>query len=161
MSVLAQESGDVLSRYHFSPGHFTASGFVISEDRSGLLLILHERLGKWLQPGGHIEPEDVDIEGAVRREITEETGLTDLAPVGVGLFDIDVHEIPAARGEPHHEHHDLRFLYTARGRAFAGDGAADVAWVPLDQLPSLTTDRSVLRAAVKLEAGSRGSGSQA
>ena len=161
MVVLAQESGDVLSRYHFRPGHFTASGFVVSEDWSRLVLILHERLGRWLQPGGHIEPGDPDIEAAVRREITEETGLTELTPQGTGLFDIDVHEIPAARGEPHHEHHDLRFLFTANGDPAAGDGVSEAAWVPFAEVASLTTDHSVLRAARKLGAGSPESGSEA
>lgn len=161
MVVLAQESGDVLSRYYFEPGHFTTSGFVMSTDLSHLLLIRHERLRKWLQPGGHIEPGDESIEAAVRREITEETGLTDLTPIGEGLFDIDVHDIPAARGEPHHEHHDLRFLFRSRGEATAGDGATDIAWIPLDEVADVTKDRSVLRAAAKLRTGSLESGNEA
>ncbi len=150
MVVLAQESGDVLSRYHFRPGHFTASGFVLSDDESALLLIHHERLGKWLQPGGHIEPGDTDLEAAVRREIEEETGLADISLHGEGLFDIDVHEIPAARGEPHHEHHDLRYLFSSPGTPDAGDGVHDARWVPLDEVAALTSDRSVLRAVEKL-----------
>ena len=156
MVVLAQESGDVLSRYHFRPGHFTASAFVVSDDRDQLLLIHHDRLGKWLQPGGHIEPGDRDIEAAVRREITEETGLTKLTLSGTGLFDADVHDIPAFRGEPRHEHHDLRFLFTASGDPAAGDGVSEAAWVPLDELRTVTTDRSVLRAASKLKAEQSG-----
>lgn len=150
----------MLSRYHFDPGHFTASSFVVTPDRSQLLLLLHERLGKWLQPGGHIEPEDADIEAAVLREVTEETGLTDLTLIGDGLFDIDVHEIPAAKGEPPHEHHDLRFLYSSAGEPIAGDGALDIAWIPLDRLSSFSTDHSVLRAARKLKASVLGSGSE-
>ena len=150
MVVLAQESGDVLSRYHFRPGHFTASGFVVSEDGSQLLLIHHERLGRWLQPGGHIEPGDIDLEAAVRREIEEETGLSAITRRGGGLFDIDVHEIPAARGEPHHEHHDLRLLFVSTGAPSAGDGVHEAQWVPLGEVSTLTTDRSVLRAVEKL-----------
>ena len=150
MLVLAQGAGDVLSRYHFVPGHFTASGFVTSSDRDLLLLVFHERFGTWLQPGGHIEPEDSDLRVAVRREITEETGLERLAAVGDGVFDIDVHHIPAARGEPGHEHHDVRLLFTADGDAVAGDGIREVAWVPIDEVADLATDRSVLRAVEKL-----------
>ena len=161
MSVLAQEPADVLSRYHFDPGHFTVSGFVVTEDHSALLLVLHERLGKWLQPGGHVEPDDVDFEAAIRREIAEETGLINLTRLGDGLFDIDVHEYPAARGEPHHEHHDLRYLFTALGEPAAGEGVADITWVPLRQLPDFAADYSVLRAATKLEGRGLGSGSEA
>jgi 8-oxo-dGTP pyrophosphatase MutT (NUDIX family) len=150
MVVLAQESGDVLSRYHFRPGHFTASGFVVSEDGSMLLLIQHERLRKWLQPGGHIEPRDTNLEAAVRREIEEETGLSAVTRRGDGLFDIDVHEIPAARGEPHHEHHDLRYLFASSGTPSALEGSHETRWVSLDEVAAFTPDRSVLRAVEKL-----------
>lgn len=161
MDVLARESGDVLSRYHFDPGHFTASGFVVSDRGKGLLLVLHRRLGMWLQPGGHIEPEDEDLWAAARREIAEETGLTDLTPIGNGVFDVDVHHIPAARGEPGHEHHDVRFLFSSHGEASAGDGVTDIAWVPPEAIAGFSTDRSVLRAAAKLHTGSLESGSDA
>ena len=157
MLVLAEEPGDVLSRYHYTPGHFTASGFVTSVNRDLLLLVFHERLGRWLQPGGHIEPEDVDLWVAVRREITEETGLRRLAAIGDGAFDLDVHDIPAAQGEPAHRHYDVRFLFAAEGDAFAGDGIRDVAWVPIDEVSDFATDRSLLRAASKLVAGTPGS----
>ncbi len=154
MLVLAEDPGDVLSRYHYSPGHFTASAFVTSADRDLVLLVFHERLGMWLQPGGHIEPEDLDLWVAVRREITEETGLRRLAAVGDGVFDVDIHDIPAARGEPGHEHHDVRFLFSAEGDVVAGDGIGEVAWVPIEEIADFTTDRSVLRAVTKLDARS-------
>ncbi len=150
MLVLAQSSADVLSRYHFEPGHFTASGFVVKTDPSRLLLVFHERLGRWLQPGGHVEPEDRDIAAGARREIAEEAGLTGLAQLGTGLFDIDVHEIPAARGEPHHEHHDLRFLFAANRDDAQEDGDLELRWVPLNEVPEHTNDRSVRRAVRKL-----------
>jgi 8-oxo-dGTP pyrophosphatase MutT (NUDIX family) len=150
MLVLAGDSADVFSRYHFSPGHFTVSGFVVSGDRTRLLLVHHERLDKWLQPGGHIEPGDEDLPTAARREIEEETGLGDLRALGPGVFDIDVHAIPAARGEPRHEHHDVRFLFTADGVPEAGAGTKGAAWVPLDEVRGVGTDRSVLRAVAKL-----------
>lgn len=151
MLVLAQESGDVFSRYNFDPGHFTVSGFVVSADGERLLLVRHERLGRWLQPGGHIEPSDETIEAAVRREIEEETGLSELVSVGEGLFDIDVHEIPAGRGEPHHEHHDLRYLFRADGDPLAGDGVTDSSWLSLGEVADLTRDGSVLRVAARLQ----------
>jgi len=46
------------SRSHFTPGHLTASGFVLSPERDAVLLIFHKKLGIWVQPGGHIEDGD-------------------------------------------------------------------------------------------------------
>ncbi len=34
---------------------FTASAYILHPTESKILLLLHKKLGKWLQPGGHIE----------------------------------------------------------------------------------------------------------
>ncbi|HAN31188.1 MAG TPA: hypothetical protein DCQ06_06275 [Myxococcales bacterium] len=67
MRRLANMPGDPTRRDYWDPGHFTASAFVVSPDRSSLLLIKHKKLGRWLQPGGHIEAEDTTVESAARR----------------------------------------------------------------------------------------------
>jgi 8-oxo-dGTP pyrophosphatase MutT (NUDIX family) len=143
------------SRSHVSPGHFTASAFVLSPDRGELILIHHKKLGIWVQPGGHVDATDADLEFAARREVAEEVGLHELEPLtarGV-LFDVDIHAIPARKDEPAHEHFDVRFAFVAATRSFArSEEVADVRWLPLDDIASITTDRSVLRAVDKLRA---------
>jgi 8-oxo-dGTP pyrophosphatase MutT (NUDIX family) len=37
--------------------HFTASGIVLSDD-GHVLLVEHRKLGWWLYPGGHIDPDE-------------------------------------------------------------------------------------------------------
>lgn len=152
MHALAAHSGDVFSRSHFVPGHFTASAFILSPDRRSLLLIHHVKLDRWLQPGGHIEPDDTDVLGAARREVVEEVGLpADLPLFQPGLFDLDIHPIPARGAEPEHEHFDVRYLFIARDAAAqAGDGVKDWKWVPLNEVTAVTNDESVRRVAVKL-----------
>ncbi|MHB8219481.1 MAG: PhzF family phenazine biosynthesis protein [Acidimicrobiales bacterium] len=85
------------------PVHVTASGIVVG--RRGTVLHRHRRLGRWMQPGGHVDPGESPADAA-RRESEEETGLS-LAhgPGGPRLVHIDVHE--AANG---HTHLDLRYL---------------------------------------------------
>ena len=46
--------------------------FVVHEGR--VLLLLHPKLGRWLPPGGHVEPNELPDDAAVR-EVEEETGV--------------------------------------------------------------------------------------
>ncbi len=149
--LLAGIDGDPFARDHWTPGHFTASAFVLSPDEADVLLIFHEKFRRWLQPGGHVEPGDTDIVAAARREIEEETGLSDIEALGDGLFDVDVHEIPARKGDPAHRHFDARVCFRARSRELvAGTDALAARWVPLEEVSAVESDDSVMRAVQKL-----------
>lgn len=144
-------------RAHFTPGHFTASAFVLSPDRRDLVLIHHKKLGIWVQPGGHVEPADADLLAAARREVLEEVGLAELEPLqgnrGSLLFDVDIHVIPARKADPAHEHFDVRFAFVAKTRELVhSEEVADLRWVPLNAVEQMGTDESVLRAVNKLRA---------
>src|SRR5262245_7885037 len=95
MLALADANGDPFRRDHFAPGHFTASAFILAPAGDALLLVHHAKLDRWLQPGGHVEADDVDLLAAARREALEEVGLADLPCEVEGPFDLDVHTIPA------------------------------------------------------------------
>lgn len=142
--------GNVADRNHFQPGHLTASAFVLSPDETQILLILHGKLGLWLQPGGHIDQSDSDLVGAALREVREETGLAQV-DVLQPLFDVDVHHIPARKSDPAHLHFDVRVLLRANDWAFAaGSDALAARWLPLADAEVLQTDESVRRAVRKL-----------
>jgi 8-oxo-dGTP pyrophosphatase MutT (NUDIX family) len=152
MLDLARHAG-ALARNHFVPGHFTVSAFVLSPERAEVLLIFHKKLSRWLQPGGHVEDADRHPCDTARREVLEEVGIGDLALAArvETLFDIDIHPIPSRPSEPAHEHFDLRFLFVARSREFTRTTeVADVKWMALAELPSMTDDESVLRAVRKI-----------
>jgi len=145
--IRSLEMPDLFSRACFEPGHVTVGGFVLSPDRTSLLLVWHRKLGAWLQPGGHVEPSDVDLIAAQRREIEEETRLTDLE--WLGLFDVDIHQFPARGTDPAHEHFDVRSAFVAgTWEVAAGDGVDDSKWFDLDRLPR--SDSSLLRPVAKL-----------
>lgn len=85
------------------PTHVTASAVVVG--RRGVLLHRHRKLGRWMQPGGHVDPGE-DPPSAAARECREETGLVVGHPGGRPcLVHVDVHD--AADG---HVHIDLRYL---------------------------------------------------
>lgn len=97
---------------------FTVAVFVVHQGT--VLLHWHRKLGRWLPPGGHIEPNELPGEAA-RREVLEETGVP-VALVGALGLDETVPDEPIqlVRPEgmqletiaPDHEHIDL--VYFAR-----------------------------------------------
>ncbi len=89
--------------------HVTGSAVVAG--RRGIVLHMHKRLHRWLQPGGHLEPGEGPWDAALR-ESQEETGLVLAHPVGgPRLLHVDVHD--GAKG---HTHLDLRYLLVAPDR---------------------------------------------
>jgi 8-oxo-dGTP pyrophosphatase MutT (NUDIX family) len=108
--------------------HFTATAFIL-DSKGRTLLLWHKRLGRWMPPGGHIEPDETP-QDAAKRECKEETGMDveitgdphdDLfaanpdegrmliKPIAMLLENIPESK---ARNEPAHQHMD--FLFVAR-----------------------------------------------
>jgi 8-oxo-dGTP pyrophosphatase MutT (NUDIX family) len=119
-------SPDAFSRSN-AEGHITASAVVATPQAPAFLLVWHRKLGRWLQPGGHLEEEDASVFAAALREAREETGIEAFAhPIGDRILDVDVHPIPAHGPDPAHFHFDIRFLLTPSEPA--PSQRADVAW---------------------------------
>jgi 8-oxo-dGTP pyrophosphatase MutT (NUDIX family) len=128
---------------HRMDGHVTGSAFVVDPARRSVLLIHHRSLGRWFQPGGHVDTGETVAAGA-EREAREETGLAALALAAWHddaelPIDIDPHMIPAnaRRGEDAHWHFDVRYLFTADSTAPLAAQVAEVEgvrWAPLETL---------------------------
>ena len=132
------------------PGHVTASAWIVDPARTRALLAHHRKLGKWLQLGGHVDG-DPDVRRAALREAREESGLASLRFVSGGIYDLDVHPIPARPGEPAHDHYDVRFALEADPAEplVTSEESHALAWIPLGDLPAYGADESVLRLARK------------
>lgn len=118
------------------PGHITASSVVLTSDRTRVLLTLHPRIGRWVQLGGHCEPEDDTIAAAALREATEESGIPGLT-VDPSPVHLDVHPLTCSLGVPT-RHFDIRFLAIAPQGAVPAISAEsdDLRFWPVDQLPT-------------------------
>ena len=128
-------------------GHVTASAIVARPSRDGFLLVFHRKLDRWLQSGGHVEPDDASVFAAAIREAREETGVDGFdAPLGDAILDLDVHPIPAFGSEPAHVHYDVRFLLTSEDD---GALAAGAAWFTLADVGAADRDGSLSRAVQK------------
>lgn len=92
---------------------FTATAFVVW--RGGVLLHRHKKLGRWFPPGGHIEPNELPDEAAVR-EVLEESGVQVALTGERALPVLEPRQLVRPRGiqletiHPVHEHIDLIYF---------------------------------------------------
>jgi 8-oxo-dGTP pyrophosphatase MutT (NUDIX family) len=130
-------------------GHITGSAVIGRADGSAFLLVHHRKLGRWLQPGGHTDPDDADVLATALREAREETGLSSLdAALGGRPFDVDVHAIPERPGEPAHLHFDVRYLVTTSQTELLAqdDEVAGIRWFTLEEALAEGVEGSLVRA---------------
>jgi 8-oxo-dGTP pyrophosphatase MutT (NUDIX family) len=117
--------------------HATGSAVIVHPDSGRVLLRWHERMHGWLQVGGHADPGETTPFDIALREAREETGLADLEPWPdprqPTLVQVVIVPVPAGRGEPAHEHADLRYgLCTHRpDDATPESSVARLRWLPL------------------------------
>lgn len=131
--------------------HFTVTGFVVEGRRT--LLHWHPKIGIWLPPGGHIEPDEDPVQ-ATLREVREETGISGevvaheppLAFRNVTQLPnplrIIVADVPATPDEPAHQHIDLCYAVRPLAGVPVDAPQRDHGFVWVDAA-SLETDRPI------------------
>jgi len=124
-----------LDRGH-GPQHVTASCFVLTPDRTRVLLCFHRKGQFWVQLGGHIEPGDATVAAAAYREAFEEGGIASLAPADALPTDVDRHGLGDGFGACA-VHWDVGYVAFAPSSAVpvVSDESEEVAWWPVDALP--------------------------
>ncbi|MGW0011512.1 NUDIX domain-containing protein [Streptomyces tendae] len=146
---------DIASRTTFT-GHVTC-GAIVLDPLGRVLHVLHLASGKALAPGGHAEPSDESLAGTALRELHEETGIPPQAvtpwpgyetvPFDIDLHDIDVH---LGKGEPGHQHFDLRFLFRLHTTnevevRLQEEEVGDIEWRPVDKAASPSLREKLLK----------------
>ena len=128
------------------PGHLTGSALVVDHQARRTLVMLHAKLGIWVQPGGHADG-NANLAAVALREATEETGIDGLR-VWSRAIDLDIHVVDPP-GEDSHEHHDVRFLVVAPPGAveIPNHESREQRWVTEDQLSILGVDPGLARLA--------------
>ena len=147
MLTLLSERGELAFSARSPDAHFTASAFVLREDGAPLA-ILHAKLKRWLQPGGHMELSDLSPLDAARRELIEETSLSRVEPLSYDPVDVDIHLIPARGAMEAHEHFDLRYGFLLQGddTAKVNHEAIGATWLTGSELERWLEDPSIARA---------------
>lgn len=161
---VAEEDGELTNRKNMV-GHLTGSALVV-DGQSRVLLIKHNMLQRWLQPGGHLDFEEWPADGSLR-ELVEETGISK-AEHGLKLhrlhdklgdslpIDVDSHQIPENwdKGEGPHLHHDFQYVYELSESAdklnLQEEEVSQFRWLPLQELLGGTYGVRLQRVAGKI-----------
>jgi 8-oxo-dGTP pyrophosphatase MutT (NUDIX family) len=127
---------------------FTASVYLIENQK--VLLIYHEKLQKWLPPGGHLEQDETPAE-AGRREVMEETGFEieyilqeNLSLSYANATSIErpylclLEEIPPYQHHSAHQHID--FVYVAKPLQQLGPASHHLRWFTWEDLQQLIAE---------------------
>jgi len=126
-------------------GHFTASALILDPKRAQVMLVLHPRVKRWLQMGGHIESTDESFREAAAREGSEESGYHSIEVLQIPAR-LDRHDVPCK--SPGGEvitsvHWDVQFLALVDSRELREitEDAATKWWDIRDPIPEI--DHSV------------------
>nr|WP_202889737.1 NUDIX domain-containing protein [Actinopolymorpha rutila] len=114
------------------PAHLTAGMVVVDPTAEHVLLVLHGRIHRWVQPGGHCEEGDVSLAATATREAVEETGVADLRVSELPLR-LSRHGAPCLA----ETHLDVQYLGVAPHDAtpVVSAESADVRWFGVHELP--------------------------
>jgi 8-oxo-dGTP pyrophosphatase MutT (NUDIX family) len=146
--ALLELTDQPFSRDQFRPGHITCTAVVLHPNDERFLLMHHHRHRRWLLPGGHVEESDGTLSDTARREAMEETAIRITDAGSALLAGMDVHAIPARKGEPFHLHHDLIFAFNANSEEFAlTEEAPRVAWCGIHECSHYQLPSNIVRAA--------------
>ena len=136
------------------PLHVTASALIVHPPTARVLLRWHQRQQAWLQVGGHGDPGESDPLAIAHREAAEETGLADLVPwPDAQLRHLVIVSVPAGKGEPAHEHADLRY-FMATGTpdaARAENENAPLRWLSLTEARQVTSEANLRESLARVE----------
>ena len=121
------------------PEHLTAGAIVLDHTMTQVALVLHGKVGVWLQPGGHVEDGDTRLLDTAMREAEEELGLSGLEPLLKAPTSLHRHVAPCRPPgtEPVGFHLDVAYVVTATADTDLAVSAEsrDVGWFAVDRLP--------------------------
>jgi 8-oxo-dGTP pyrophosphatase MutT (NUDIX family) len=150
--VLAEAVGDPWRRD--LPLHVTASALIVHPPTARVLLRWHQRQQGWLQVGGHGDPGESNPLAIACREAAEETGLADLVSwPDAQLRHLAIVSVPAGKGEPAHEHADLRY-FLATGTpdtARPENEDAPLRWLTLAEARAATSEDNLCETLARLK----------
>ncbi len=136
-----EDSENLADRNNYR-GHIAGSGAIFSPDLKKIILIYHPTFKRWMQPGGHLEPDEAGPWITAARESAEETGVK----FSRQLFKkdkripvlLESHLVPSKppKNEPVHYHHAFWYGFVAESEDIKIEDKVikEVKWVAVDKV---------------------------
>lgn len=126
--------------------HFTASAWIVNEERTKVLMIYHNIYQSWSWTGGHADG-DGDLLHVALKEVREETGLTKIKPLSEEIYSIEILGVPAhekkGKHVATHVHLNVTYLIEANESELTKikpDENSDIKWWGLEEAIKASTE---------------------
>lgn len=142
------EFDDVLTRDN-EIFHFTTSAWVVNKERTKILMIYHNIYNSWSWIGGHADGNS-NLLNVVKKEVEEESGITNLKLLENGIFGLSIHAVKPhiKRGKyvSSHLHYDLQYLFEASEEnelKIAPNENNNVGWLDISTLSDKVSEEQM------------------
>lgn len=126
--------------------HFTASAWVVNQDRTKVLMAYHNIYQSWSWVGGHADGNANLLEVALK-ETEEETGLQKIKPVSDEMYSIEILGVAAHEKKGQHiathVHLNVTYLIEADENELLQikpDENSDIGWFTLEDAIAASTE---------------------
>lgn len=140
-----RSGADVITREN-PVAHLTASAWVVSPDRSQVIMVYHNLYKSWSWMGGHADG-DWDLLHVAQKEVMEECGLQELTVVSPEIFSLEVlcvdGHVKKGKYLSSHLHLNVTYLFEAdpgQTLCIKPDENSGVAWVPVEDVLQKTNE---------------------
>lgn len=110
------QSGESLYDRENTSAHLTASAWVVSPDRTRVLMAYHNLYDSWAWLGGHADGQR-DLLAVALREVQEESGLTEVRSVSRQIYSLEILTVDGHEKRGHyvssHLHLNVTYLLEA------------------------------------------------
>ena len=130
---------DILTRNN-KIAHMTTSAWIVNKDKTKVLMIYHNIYDSWAWVGGHADGDEKLLH-VVKKEIEEETGITNVKLLSNGIYGLNIltvdNHIKRGNIVNSHLHFDIEYLFEADEKddiRIKEDENSGVMWIKLSEV---------------------------
>lgn len=140
---------DVLTRNN-EFGHFTASSWVVNQERTKVLMVYHNIYQSWAWTGGHADGEENLLCTAIR-ELKEETGVKNVKVLDEDIFSLEIIRVDGhvKKGKyvSSHVHLNLTYLLEVDEKEtirIKKDENSGVKWINIEDVEKVSNEKWII-----------------